>query len=159
MTSPGRRLVTDGPAGESPAERRHRTLSELKRTVRHHPAVTVVTGTQGDDGRFRDLEVTFDPLMLGVDADHAALRIEWRPRPAPTEPAHFAFHYHDTTGRDFGWHREPNPHVDGLEQYQERAGAEQEYDDQSVDVDPNSPVDLLWTILGWIEERLSSDSV
>lgn len=157
MTPPGRRIVADGPPGESPAERRHRTLTELMRTVRHHPSVDVATGAQGDDGRFRELEVTFDPLILGVDADHAALRIEWRPRPDPSEPAYFVFHYHDSTGWDFGWHREPNPHIDGLEHYQERTATDQEYDYEPTYFDSDSPVDLLWNILGGIRERVSEE--
>jgi hypothetical protein len=152
------RLVADGPPGESPAERRHRTLTELKRTVRHHPAVDVATGAQGDKGRFRELEVTFDPLILGVDADRAALRIEWRPRPDPTDSAYFVFHYNDSTGRDFGWHREPNPHVDGLEHYQERESPGHEYDYESTRFDSDSPVNLLWDILGRVEKRLADKS-
>ena len=76
MTPARRELVANGPPGESAAERRHRTLTELKRTVRHYPAVDRATGAQGEDGRFRELEVAFDPLILGVGADRAALRIE-----------------------------------------------------------------------------------
>lgn len=155
MTTAPRRPVADGPPAESPAERRHRTLTELKRTVRHHPAVDVVTGAQGDDGRFRALEVIFDPLILGVDADHAALRIEWRPRLEPTEPAYFVFHYHDSTGLDFGWHREPNPHVDGLEHFQARTAPEQKYDYEPTSIVSDSPVELLWDILGRIDERVT----
>lgn len=158
MTPPDGLPVADGPPGESPAERRHRTLTELKRTVRHHPAVDVAAGAQGDDGRFRELEVTVDPLIFGLDADHAALRIEWRPRPDPTESAYFAFHYHDSTGRDFGWHREPNPHVDGLEHYQERTAPDQTYEYEPTHFESDSPVDLLWTILGRIEERVTDAS-
>jgi len=155
MTPARRELVADGPPGESAAERRHRTLTELKRTVRHHPAVDRATGAQGEDGRFREPEVAFDPLILDIDADRAALRIEWRPRPDPTEPAYFVFHYHDSTGRDFGWHREPNPHVDGLEHYQEHDSPDQEYNYEPARFDSDSPVDLLWKILGRMEERVS----
>lgn len=151
------RLVADGPPGESPAERRHRTLTEFKRMVQHHPAVDIATGAREDGSRFRELEVTFDPLILGVDASRAALRIEWRPRPDPAETAYFVFHYYDSTGRDFGWHREPNPHVDGLEHYQERHAPDEEYEYESTRFDSNSPVDLLWDILGRIEQRVSDN--
>jgi len=158
MTPARRALIADGPPGESAAERRHRTLTELKRTVRHHPAVDIATGAQTDNGRFRELEVAFDPLILGVDVDHVALRIEWRPRPDPTEPAYFVFHYHDSTGRDFGWHREPNPHVGGLEHYQERDSPDQEYNYEPARFDADSPVDLLWEILGRIEKQVADMS-
>ena len=155
MTPPDRQVVGDGPPGDSPAERRHRTLAELQRTVRHHPAVEVATGARGDEGRFRELEVTFDPLILGVVAAHAALRIDWRPRPDPTEPSYFVFHYYDSAGRDFGWHREPNPHVDGLEHFQERNPPKREYVYESTSFDSDSPVGLCWDILGRIEETVS----
>jgi hypothetical protein len=158
MTPARRALLADGPPGESAAERRHRTLTELKRTVRHHPAVDIVTGAAGGDGRFRALTVAFDPLILGVDADRAALRIEWRPRPDPTEPVYFVFHYDDSTGRDFGWHREPNPHVDGLEHFQARTDPDQEYDYQPTYFDSTSPVNLLWDVLGRIEKQVADVS-
>lgn len=147
-------LLADGPPGTSQAERRHRTLTELKRTARHHPAVDVVTGARGASGRFRELEVTFDPRILGVETDSAHLQIDWRPRPDPSEPAYVVFHYLDSTGRDFGWHCEPNPHVDGLEHVQERTAPDHEYDYESTALDTDSPVAVLWGVLGRIEERV-----
>lgn len=154
MRAAGLRPVADGPAGESPAERRHRTLTELQRTVRRHPAVDVAAGREADGGRFRELRVEFDPLLLGVDAEAASLRVVWRPRRDPSEPAHFVFHYDDSTGRDFGWHREPNPHVDRLEHFQERDGPDAEYEYEPVSFESRSPVDLCWDVLGRIEERV-----
>jgi hypothetical protein len=73
------------------------------------------------------------------------------------EPAYFVFHYYDSTGRDFGWHREPNPHVDGLEHYQERDSPENEYRYEPAHFESHSPVDLLWDVLGRIEVRVSDD--
>lgn len=157
MRVAGYRVVADGPSGESPAERRHRTLTELKRTIARHPAVDIAAGVRSDTGRFRELDVAFDPRILGIDADHAEIRIEWRPRPDPAEPAYFVFHYYDSTGRDFGWHREPNPHVDGLEHYQERDSPESEYEYEPARFESRSPIDLLWDILGRIEERVADD--
>jgi len=157
MRVAGYRVVADGPAGESPAERRHRTLTELKRTIARHPAVDIATGVRSDAGRFRELNIVFDPLVLGVDADRAGIRIEWRPRADPTDPAYFVFHYYDSTGRDFGWHREPNPHVDGLEHYQGRESPESGYEYEPVRFESRSPVELLWDILGRIEERVADD--
>lgn len=72
-------LLADGPRGESPAEIRHRTLTELKRTVYNHPAVDSANGVHENEGRFRELEVVFDPVILGLEAKRAGLRIEWRP--------------------------------------------------------------------------------
>lgn len=149
-------LRADGPPGDSQAERRHRTLTELKRTVTSHPAVDVATGVRTGEGRFRELDVTFDPLILGIETEQAGLRIEWRPRPDPTERAYFVFHYYDSTGRDFGWHREPNPHVAGLTHYQERTNPEEEYTYRRASFDGESPVELAWEVLGRIEQRVSS---
>lgn len=154
MRAAGGRLLADGPRGESPAEIRHRTLTELKRTVRNHPAVDLAAGVADDAGRFRELEVAFDPHILGVDAEAARLRIEWRPRPDTGEPAYFVFHYYDSTGRDFGWHREPNPHVDRFEHFQERDSPDQDYVYEPAYFESQSPVELLWNILGRIEERV-----
>jgi hypothetical protein len=137
------RPVADGPPGESQAERRHRTLTELKRTVVRHPAVDAATGIRTDEERFRELDVAFDPLILGVDAAEAGLRIEWRPRPDHRERAYFVFHYYDSTGRDFGWHREPNPHVEGLTHYQERETSGSAYSYRTASFDVTSPVEQL----------------
>lgn len=154
MSGASHRPVADGPGGESPAERRHRTLSELKRTVQSHPAVDVAAGGATDDGRFREVEVAFDPLVLGVDADWATLRIDWRPRPDPGEAAYFVFLYADSTGRDFGWHREPNPHVDRLVHFQERDSPDADYEYEPALFAAESPVELCWEILGRLEKRV-----
>lgn len=152
--SPREAVRADGPRGESPAEIRHRTLTELNRTVRQHPAVDTTAGVSTDDDRYRELEVNLDPLILGVDAERVALRIEWRPRPEADEPAYFVFHYHDSTGRDFGWHREPNPHVDGLVHFQERDSPDADYEYEEARFETFSPVPLLWDVLGRIEQRV-----
>ena len=154
MSATGDRLLADGPSGESPAEIRHRTLTERKRTVRYHPSVDLATGVANEAGRFRELEVAFEPHIPGVDAESASLRIEWRPRPDPIELAYFVFHYYDSTGRDFGWHREPNPHVDRLEHRQERDSPDEECEYEPAYFESHSPVTLLWDILGRIEERV-----
>ena len=157
MSTPAHPPVADGPPGESGAERRHRTLTELRRTVTRHPAVDAAAGVRTDAGRFRELDAALDPLILGIDASEAGLRIEWRPRPDPAESAYFVFHYYDSTGRDFGWHREPNPHVEGLTHYQKRRGSGGGHEYRTASFDVDSPVELLWTALGRMEKRLSTD--
>ena len=154
MSVAGGRLLADGPRGEPPAEIRHRTLTELTRTVQHHPAVDIAARVADDAGRFRELEVAFDPLILGVDAESASLRIEWRPRSDPNEPAYFVFHYYDSMDRDFGWHREPNPHADHLEHVRERDSPDKDYEYEPAYFESQSPIELLWDILGRIEDRV-----
>lgn len=84
----------------------------------------------------------------------AGLRIALRPRPDPSELAYFVFHYHDSTGQDFGWYRKPNPHVDGLEHYQERTAPTDDYEYRSVHFESVTPIALLWDVLGRIEQRI-----
>lgn len=84
----------------------------------------------------------------------AKLRIEWRPRPESREPASFVFHYYDSTGRDFGWHREPNQHVDRLEPFHERDSPDQDDVSEPASFESESPVEPLWDVLGRIEERV-----
>lgn len=149
-----RHAVFDGGRGEPPAEIRHRTITELRRTVGRHPAVETASAVRNDDGRFGDLHVELLPRVLETDADEAGIRIQWRPRRDPAEPAHFVFHYYESSGRDFGWHREPNPHVDGLAHFQHRASSDDEYTYEPVQFISDSPVALCWEILGRIEERV-----
>ena len=146
--------LADGAGNESPAEIRHRTLTELRRTVRHHPAVDDAYATREGTGRFRDLHVEFVPEILGTEAEEAELRVEWRPRQESTRCAYFVFHYYDSSGRDFGWHREPNPHVEGLAHFQYRHSRDAEYAYELTEFDSDSPVGLLWEMLGRIEDRV-----
>jgi hypothetical protein len=146
--------LADGAGDESAAEIRHRTLTELRRTVRHHPAVADAYAVREGTGRFRDLHVEFVPEILGIDAEEAGLRVEWRPRPGADGPAFFVFHYHDSSGRDFGWHHEPNPHVEGLAHFQHRDDPDAAYTYEAMAFESDSPVELLWELLGRIEERM-----
>ena len=146
--------LADGTGGESPAEIRHRTLTELRRTIRHHPAVADAYAAREGTGQFRDLHVEFVPEILGIDAEEAGLRVEWRPCPRAEGAAYFVFHYHDSTGRDFGWHREPNPHVEGLAHFQHREDADEEYSYEPTRFDSDSPIALRWEILGRVERRV-----
>lgn len=64
------------------------------------------------------------------------------------------FRYHDSTGRDFGQHREPDPHVEGLEHYQEREPADQDYECEPTTLGADSPVELFREE---IEHRLAEE--
>ncbi|CCQ32664.1 hypothetical protein HTIA_0519 [Halorhabdus tiamatea SARL4B] len=71
----------------------------------------------------------------------------------PDDPG-YVFHYSDDTGFDCGWHREPNPHVDGKLHYQERSSAES-YQYESVSFSAETPPRILWTVLDRLTDRLS----
>ena len=101
-------VATDGGNPGELGRERHRILRELQRELERHPSVQRVTGRP--DGRYRELRATLEPAVFGVNAGTATFRVTWWP--APNDPE-YAFHYSDDTGFDCGWHREPNPHVDG----------------------------------------------
>jgi hypothetical protein len=92
---------------------------------------------------------TLAPERWGHDAPEATLRVTWR----PLDPPEFAFHYSEP-GFDCGWHREPNPHVDGEIHYQERAESEK-YSYESVDLDGDTAVELVWEVTERLRERLA----
>jgi hypothetical protein len=120
-------LVTDGGDSGDRGRERHRILRELRRELERHPA------------------------MLGVDAESATLQATWWPASADPE---YAFHYSDDTEFDCGWHREPNPHVEGKLHYQERSLADEPYRYESVLFPAGTPPRVLWTVLDRLADRL-----
>lgn len=151
---PGASAVADGgrDGARNLGRERHRILRELRRELERHPAVEHAIGAP--DGRFRELHAELDPTQRfppSSAVEHAALRIAWWP--APDDPE-FAFHYSDSTGFDCGWHREPNPHVDGKTHYQERDSATDDYEYEPVTFDATTPTRLLWSVLDRLTNRV-----
>lgn len=141
--------VTDGGDPDAPGRERHRILRELQRELGRHPVVHRVTGTP--DEAYRELRAALDTAVLGVDAREATLRVTWWPDPDDPE---YAFHYSDDTGFDCGWHREPNPHVDGKLHYQERTSPDEPYEYEPVSFAADTPPRTLWTVLDRLTDRL-----
>lgn len=144
--------ITDGgdPA-RNPGRERHRVLRQLRHELDRHPAVVSVRGVP--DGRFRELRADLDPAAFDRDASTATLRVAWWPAPGDPE---FVFHYSDATGFDCGWHREPNPHVEGDAHYQERIGPSEPYRYEAVAFPTLTPTRLCWIVLERLADRLSS---
>jgi len=142
-------VATDGGDPDDLGRKRHRILRELQRELERHPAVRRVTGDP--DGAYRELRATIDTDVLGTDADGATLRVAWWPDPDDPE---YAFHYSDDTGFDCGWHREPNPHVDGTLHYQERPSPEDAYEYEPVSFSADTPPRILWTVLDRLSDRI-----
>lgn len=88
---------------------------------------------------------------MTLDIETASLRVTWWPAP---DGAEFVFHYSDSSGFDCGWHREPNPHVDGRTPYQERPSPDAEYRYEPVSLGAETPPRVLWTVLDRLTERL-----
>lgn len=143
--------VTDGGRDSSRrlGQERHRILRELRHELDRHPAVEVVRGVP--DEEFRELRADLEPSAFERDAEHASLRISWWPGPEDPE---FAFHYSESSGFDCGWHREPNPHVEGKTHYQERSGPHEAYEYEPVSLSTTVPSRLVWSILDRLSGRL-----
>jgi len=142
-------VVTDGGHSGDHGRKRHRILRELQHELERHPAVQRVTGRPADG--YRELHATLDSAVLGVDADEATLRVTWWPGADDPE---YAFHYSDDTGFDCGWHREPNPHVDGKLHYQERSSPDDPYAYEPASFSTDTPPRTLWTVLDRLADRL-----
>ena len=70
----------------------------------------------------------------------------------PLDPPEFTFHYSDGDF-DYGWHHEPNPHVDGWAHYQERTTTgEDAY--EPVAFEGETATELVWEIMERLRERL-----
>lgn len=86
-----------------------------------------------------------------ITAEGAYIRINWWPLHDEQDRHWFQFHYHESSGFDCGFHRHENDHIDGLDHYQERADADDEYDYHPLTLHYTNPIGVLWEILG---ERL-----
>lgn len=143
-------VVFDG--GYDPGQASHTVLLELRRTVARHPAVQHASGDP--PGQFTRVRATLDPTRLGSAADEGRLTIRWYAGATPDAIPEFAFHYSDSSGFDCGWHHEPNPHVEDLAHYQERATADDDYEYTAVSFDSLQPVPVCWAVLARLEQRL-----
>jgi len=125
---------------------RHRALRGVIDALRRHP---VVTAAKGDPpSTFTEVRATLDPQRWDHDADTATLRVTWQ----PLDPPEFAFHYSED-GFDCGWHREPNPHVDGDAHYQERVDSEP-YRYEAISFEGETAPELVWEVLERLRLRL-----
>lgn len=133
----------DGGSGD-----RHRILRDIIRELERHPIVTNARGYP--PSTFTEVRATVAPERWGYSADQATLRVTWYPDSRPQ----FAFHYSDGTGFDCGWHCEPNPHVRQWLHYQERESAGEEYSDEPISFETDTPTTLVWEVLDRLRERL-----
>ena len=155
------RLRGDG--GGEPGPDRHRILRELRGELARHPAVRSVEGQPPEE--YRELRATVEPSWFGRPAATASLRVTWVPNPRLASGrtsddwqrtsirAYYTAHYSESDGFDCGIHCEPNPHVDGLLHYQERAGDGYEY--EPVSVGARSVSGVLWELLDGLADRLN----
>lgn len=132
----------------------HRALREIRRELERHPAVSSAEGFP--PGTHSQVEAQLEPTRLGVDVGSATLTVRWFAGEAPGDPPEFSFHYSDETGVDFGWHREPNPHVECLGHYQERTEPTAEYAYEPHSFSTLVPSRVVWEGLSLLSDALST---
>ncbi|MFQ3475802.1 hypothetical protein HKK80_06025 [Halonotius sp. F2-221B] len=125
---------------------RHRALRAVIDALRRHPVVTAARGQP--PSTFTEVSATLAPHRWGYHAADATLRVTWQ----PLAPPEFAFHYSEDSF-DCGWHREPNPHVDGDAHYQERVGTD-EYRYEPIRFDGETAPELTWEVMERLRKRL-----
>jgi hypothetical protein len=114
--------------------------------LRRHPVVTDVSGYP--PSTFTEVRATLAPNRWRHETETATLRVTWQ----PVEPPEFAFHYSEDEF-DCGWHREPNPHVDGDAHYQQRTG-ENGYRYESISFEGETASELVWEVMERLKQRL-----
>jgi len=164
-TSPLRAVRADG--GTTSGRGRHRILRELCGELARHPAVRSVAGEPPHE--YRETQASVDPREFGRPSQTASLRVTWVPTPSPGPDAsdrtsdtwlrtpihaYYTLHYSEESGFDCGFHCEPNPHVDGLLHYQERASAGDAYTYKPVTATARSASGLLWELMDTLAAQL-----
>jgi hypothetical protein len=133
-----------------PAEASHRALRGIQRELERHPSVAEVRGFPS--GGFTRVVAELAPERLGVDADDATLTVRWFAGETPDDHPRFSFHYSGDMG-DFGWHHEPNPHVDEWGHFQERDAAESEYSYEPHTFSSINPTRVVWEVMALLSSK------
>ncbi len=154
--------------GTTSGQDRHRILRELRGELARHPAVLSVAGEP--PSAYRELQADLDPPWFGRSGETVSLRITWIPGPPPGPEesdrtsdtwmrtpirAYYTLHYSESSGFDCGFHREPNPHIDGLLHYQERDEVDDPYTYDPASFDTRSVSGLLWEMMDALANRLT----
>lgn len=130
----------------------HRALREIRRQLERHPAVASARGFP--PSAHAQVEAAVEPVRFGGDAGSATLTVRWFAGETPDDDPEFSFHYSDETGVDFGWHHEPNPHVDGWGHYQERAPSTAPYSYEADSFSTLVPSRVVWEVLSRLEAAI-----
>lgn len=137
-----------GPAYD-PGEASHRALRAIRQELERHPVVSAAQGFP--DGEFTSVVAELDPAAVGVK--EATLTVRWFAGEQQDADPEFSVHYSGPDA-DFGWHHEPNPHVDGWGQFQWRQ--EEAYSYESYSFGSLSPARVVWELLARLAERLDA---
>jgi len=134
-----------------PAAASHRALRGIQRELERHPLVATARGFPS--GEFTQVVAQ---LAAGrPEFDEATLTVRWFAGETPDARPVFSVHYSDGTA-DFGWHHEPNPHVDGWGHFQGRTddGAAYAYEPHAFS--STNPTRVVWEVLSLLSAELES---
>jgi hypothetical protein len=143
-------------SGDSPydaAEASHRALHSIQRELERHPTISTIRGFPS--GQFTQVVAAVATDRLDTDSTDGTLTVRWFAGRTPDSDPEFSFHYSDENG-DFGWHHEPNPHVDGWGHFQERAGSATAYDYEPYSFSSHNPARVVWEVLSRLVAHLQS---
>jgi len=130
----------------NPGDASHRALRGIRQELERHPAVSVARGFP--EGEFTNVVAELDAAVV----DEATLTVRWFAGETVDSDPEFSFHYSGPDA-DFGWHHEPNSHVDGWGHFQRREGSAYSYEPYSFD--SLAPVRVVWELLARLEEELA----
>lgn len=139
--------------GYDPTKASHQALHGIQRELSRHPIVTQVRGFPS--GEFTQVVAELDPKRWDVDRSDATLTVRWFTGETPDARPEFSFHYSDEI-RDFGWHHEPNPHVDGWGHFQVWNAASNDYCYEPYTFPTDNPSRLVWEIMSLLSSKLSA---
>jgi len=104
------------------------------------------------DEEFTNVVAELDAVVVG--REDATLTVRWFAGEQPESDPGFSFHYSGPDA-DFGWHHEPNPHVDGWSHFQRREqwGSAYRYEPHSFA--SLAPVRVVWEVLAKLDAELA----
>jgi len=138
-----------GPAYD-PGEASPRALRGIRQELEQHPAVSVARGFP--DEEFTSVVAELDGAISGREG--ATLTVRWFAGEQPDSDPEFSFHYGGPDA-DFGWHHEPNPHVDDWGHFQRREVSESSYSYEPYSFASLAPVRVVWEVLAKLDAELS----
>jgi hypothetical protein len=144
-----------GNNGYGSGEVSHRALRTIQQELRRHPIVTDVRGFPS--GEFTRVTADLATERWGVERENASLEIRWFAGETVEASPEFSFHYSDDAG-DFGWHHDPNPHVEGWGHFQESCTDAAEYSYEPHSFSSENPARLVWEIMSLLSSRLGADA-
>jgi hypothetical protein len=119
-----------------------------------HPLVDTAQGFPPDV--HSQVVADLDQTVCGAAGSTPTLTIRWVAGETPDADPQFSFHYSDDTGRDFGWHDEPNPRVDGWGQFQERSSPSAASRFEAYSFASTAPTRVVWEPLSELTAALDA---